>query len=151
MKLINLLGSGLVSGALALMCTVALAATPTFKDAVNEYNAGKYKEALAKFSVLMKSNRTNPTLHYYSAMCHQNLGQMGEARTEYQYVVTNGDAGLQGYAQRALASLDRKSTPTASSPYTQINGMGMLTTVSPNISGMKVAPPPPGNPQRQSR
>lgn len=145
MKSINLLGSGLLSSALALLCTVAFAAAPTFKEAVSEYNAGKYKDALAKFTVLMKANNTNATLHYYSAMCHQNLGQLGEARTEYQFVAANGEPALQGYAQKALASLSNKRTATTSSSSSpQINGMGMLTTVSPNISGMKVVAPPPG-------
>ncbi len=92
-------------------------AAPSFPQAKADYESGKYSQALATFQALSASYPTNALVHYYMALCHQNLGHMGQAKAEYQIVVSSGQPQLVPMAAKGLATLAgaRSSSSTGSS------------------------------------
>ncbi|RTL36119.1 MAG: thioredoxin [Candidatus Melainabacteria bacterium] len=96
----------------SLSASVTAIAAPSAQEAINDYNAGRYLACLQKLQAL--NLKTNPTAHYYIALCAQNLNRMTEAKAEYNWVIANGAEPLRSYAQRGLATIDkiRTSAPT---------------------------------------
>lgn len=92
-------------------------AAPSFPQAKADYESGKYSQALATFQALSATYPTNALVHYYMALCHQNLGHMGQAKAEYQIVVSSGQPQLVPMAAKGLATLAgaRSSSSTGSS------------------------------------
>jgi tetratricopeptide (TPR) repeat protein len=90
-------------------------AAPSFPQAKADYESGKYSQALATFQTLSATYPTNALVHYYMALCHQNLGHMGQARAEYQIVVSSGQPQLVPLAAKGLATLAGARSSTSSS------------------------------------
>jgi len=91
-------------------------ATPvSFQQAVADYNGGKYSVALSELDGYKKMYPTNALVHYYSALCHQALNHLTEARTDYQYVAEHGDARLQSMSRTAIDQLSRLHSQGSSS------------------------------------
>lgn len=80
-------------------------AAPSYPQAKADYDSGKYSQALAAFQALSATYPTNALVHYYLALCHQNLGHMGQAKAEYQIVVSSGQPQLVPLAAKGLATL----------------------------------------------
>jgi tetratricopeptide (TPR) repeat protein len=91
-------------GILFCQFSPALAA-PSFPQAKADYESGKYSQALATFQALSATYPTNALVHYYMALCHQNLGHMGQAKAEYQIVASSGQPQLVPLAAKGLATL----------------------------------------------
>ncbi|MBP9094515.1 tetratricopeptide repeat protein [bacterium] len=92
-------------------------AAPSYSQAESEYKSGKYAQALASFQALNAAYPSNVLVHYYLALCHQNLGHMGQAKAEYQLVVASGQPQLAPLAAKGLATLSgaRSGSGSASS------------------------------------
>lgn len=80
-------------------------AAPSYPQAKADYDSGKYSQALAAFQALSATYPTSALVHYYMALCHQNLGHMGQAKAEYQIVVSSGQPQLVPLAAKGLATL----------------------------------------------
>lgn len=94
-------------------------AAPNFNQAVAEFNAGKYPQALANFNTIKASYPNNALLRYYIAMCHQQMGRISDAKQEYTFVTLHGDANLVRLASIAinqLAGLGGRSTAVSAGP-----------------------------------
>lgn len=107
-------------------------ATPSFPQAQADYNSGKFSQALESFKVLSAAYPSNVLVHYYLALCHQNLGHMGQAKAEYQIVVNSRQPQLAPMAAKGLATISSARSGSSSS------------TSSPSISpetntGVRVA------------
>jgi thiol-disulfide isomerase/thioredoxin len=97
-----------------LACTTlssqfAFGAGATMQDAIADYNHSQYASGLKKFLVIEKQAPANAMAHYYAALCEQNLNQTTEAKSEYEWVLGNGNALLKSYAQRGIDDLGRRS------------------------------------------
>ena len=89
-------------------------AAPTMQEeALAEYKAGHYGAALQKFVQLEKQYPNSPMIHYYTGLCKQNIGQINDARSEYQWVSEHGDVQLKGLAATGLSNLGKYSTTVA--------------------------------------
>lgn len=91
----------------ALSTNMALA-TPTFQEAVSDYNSGKYARALGILKNFKAQFPNNPLVHYYIALCEQAMGHIPQAQEEYQWVVAQGDPRLAPQAATGLAQLAGK-------------------------------------------
>jgi thiol-disulfide isomerase/thioredoxin len=112
------LRSALVLATLAsLLIGSATAANsaPSFQQAVADYNAGKYSQALGEFKQFVAAYPTNAQSHYYIALCYQSMGNRAEARQEFTLTDRYGDGSLKGYAQSALKVLGAPGTSSARS------------------------------------
>jgi len=83
------------------------AAGATVKQAVENYKAGKYGQALNEFTELANARPGEPMLHYYLALCHQALNHRTQAKAEYAFVSQRGDATLRAHAAKGLATLEQ--------------------------------------------
>ncbi|MDQ5933693.1 MAG: hypothetical protein QG574_991 [Cyanobacteriota bacterium erpe_2018_sw_21hr_WHONDRS-SW48-000092_B_bin.40] len=90
-------------------------AAPSYPQAKADYESGKYSQALASFQALAAAYPTNALVHYYMALCHQNLGHMGQAKAEYQIVVSSGQPQLVPKAAQGLAALAGARSSASSS------------------------------------
>jgi thiol-disulfide isomerase/thioredoxin len=95
---------------LLLISVSAVSAAPSFQQAISDYNAGKYSQALGEFKQFATSYPTNAMSHYYMALCYQSMGNRGEAKQEFSLTDRYGDATLKGYAQKALGTLGGASS-----------------------------------------
>src|SRR5579883_3336223 len=78
-------------------------------NAIKSYNQHKYSQALTQLRQLHSSGACTDSIHYYMALCYQQLNQISAARQEYETVAKGKTANLRANAQTALASLDRWS------------------------------------------
>ena len=92
-------------GIMLLQLNPAMAAPPSFSQAESDYKSGKYAQALASFQGLSAAYPSNVLVHYYLALCHQNLGHMGQAKAEYQLVISSRQPQLAPMAAKGLATL----------------------------------------------
>lgn len=90
-------------------------AAPSYPQAKADYDSGKYSQALAAFQALSATYPNNALVHYYMALCHQNLGHMGQAKAEYQIVVSSGQPQLVPMAAKGLATLAGARSSSGSS------------------------------------
>jgi tetratricopeptide (TPR) repeat protein len=88
-------------------------AASSAQEAIAEYKAGHYPAALSQFVALEKQYPNNGMIHYYIALCRQAMGQIGEARTEYQWVSTHDQTQLKQLAATGLANLDKLGSHSA--------------------------------------
>lgn len=77
----------------------------TFKQAVADYNAGKYREALDAFNGFKAKYPDNALTHYYLALCHQALNHQSQAKAEYEWVSAKGDSTLKAHAAAGLKQI----------------------------------------------
>lgn len=108
-------------------------AAPSYSQAESEYKNGKYAQALASFQALNAAYPNNALVHYYMALCHQNLGHMGQAKAEYQIVIASRQPQLVPMAAKGLATIAgaRSGSGSPSSPST--------ASSSDTNTGVKVA------------
>jgi uncharacterized protein YkwD len=83
-------------------------APASFQQATAEYNAGHISTALSEFETYKLAYPSNPLVRYYIGLCHQQLGQPGEAKGEFEWVSKYGDNRLRGLAVAALRQLPNK-------------------------------------------
>lgn len=150
------------TSAMLILVSSAFAANSAYNQAVADYTAGKYGQAASEFESLKAAYPNNLLVRYYLALTRQALGHFEKAKTEYQWVATNGDARLKAMAQQGLqrmgntkssvASASRSgSTPMAGdyippfgnstgSSTSSSSGSGSGTVVQPNThNGAKVS------------
>ena len=92
------------------------AAPGSFEQAVADYSAGHYSRALSEFQSCKTSFPSNTMVHYYLALCHQGLNHVDEAKSEYQWVMANGDSRLKAVAAKGFAQLSNARTSVAYAP-----------------------------------
>jgi tetratricopeptide (TPR) repeat protein len=92
--------------------TVLAAPSASFRQAVADYTAGKYNQAIGEFKQFTVQYPTNAQSHYYLALCYQAMGDRFEAKEEYTQVTRYTNGALATYAQRALQAL---GSPTGGS------------------------------------
>jgi thiol-disulfide isomerase/thioredoxin len=100
---------GLMLLGLALSVASVFAAGTALQDAITDYNHGQYAVGLKKFLILEKQASSSAMAHYYAALCEQNLNQTSEAKSEYEWILANGNATLKNYAQKGIDNLGRRS------------------------------------------
>jgi thiol-disulfide isomerase/thioredoxin len=93
-----------------------VAAPPAMQEAMAAYKSGQYAPALQKFEQLEKQYPNSAIVHYYAGLCKQNMGQVSDAKNEYQWVSEHGDAQLKGLADTGLSNLGKYSTRVAGNP-----------------------------------
>jgi hypothetical protein len=102
-----------------------IAAGPaSFNQAVSDYNAGKYAQALGEMEAYGAAYPTNALVRYYIALCQQGIGHFDKAKSEFQWVSQNGDARLRSMAQAGMQQLSRAHTQIASSSINTASTMG---------------------------
>jgi len=106
-KVYAVLALMLVSSTLSVSLVFA-AGTP-LADAISDYNHGQYAVGLRKFLTLERQASFSAMAHYYAALCEQNLNQTSEAKSEYQWLLANGNVTLKNYAQTGIDNLGRRS------------------------------------------
>jgi thiol-disulfide isomerase/thioredoxin len=109
----------------------AASAAPSFNQAVADYNAGKYSQALGEFKQFVAAYPTNAQSHYYMALCYQSMGKRIEAKQEFMLTSQYGDASLKGYADKALAFLGTASSGGVQS----VRSIGAASTTSASAAG----------------
>lgn len=87
----------------------ALAAPPSLKQAATNYKAGKYQDACNELKEIVRLQPTNMLAHYYLALSHHALSHNSDAKLEYQWVISHGDAKFRGFAQIGLNQLGATS------------------------------------------
>ncbi|MGD9684312.1 MAG: tol-pal system YbgF family protein [Candidatus Obscuribacterales bacterium] len=125
---------------LASVLVASLAAPPvlaqkiTYPQAVATYKNGNYSQALSQFKQVDAAFPNNAMVHYYMALCHQGLGHLNLARSEYQQVVNMGDARLAGLARQGLSQLSGAKTQVYSGAPSQVSA-----TQQPAMPAKKIA------------
>ncbi|MDR3615343.1 MAG: thioredoxin family protein [Candidatus Obscuribacterales bacterium] len=99
--------SSIIAASFFLVAMPLAIAASTAQEAMAEYNSGHYPAALSQFVALEKQYPTNAMVHYYTGLCRQAMGQISEARTEYQWVSSHDQGKLKQYATSGLANLDK--------------------------------------------
>jgi len=103
------------TSAMLIMVSSACAANSAYNQAVADYTAGKYGQAASEFESLKAAYPNNLLVRYYLALTRQALGHFEKAKTEYQWVATNGDARLKVMAQQGLQRMGNTKSSLASS------------------------------------
>lgn len=104
-----------------LLSTLLVSAFPAFggnsayNKAVADYTSGKYAMAASEFESLKAAYPTNALIRYYLGLTRQALGHFDKARSEYQWVATNGDARLKAMALQGLKGMGGTKSYVASS------------------------------------
>jgi thioredoxin-like negative regulator of GroEL len=83
----------------------ALAAPDVFSVAKSKYEKKEYQGALNDFKALSAKYPNNALCHYYMALCNQCLTRVGEAKSEYQWVIANDRGSLSRQAAAGLNQL----------------------------------------------
>jgi tetratricopeptide (TPR) repeat protein len=110
----------------------------TFEQAVHEYNSGRHARALSELKKYEASYPNNTLVHYYIALCEQALNHLPQAKAEYQWVVTNGDAKLRAQAAAGFAQLSNVRTSAYSSPSSSNLAIAQGSTSSARTKVRKV-------------
>ena len=74
---------------LLLGSTAAISAANNYDQAVATYLHNDYKKALPSFQALSKNDPKNAKVHYYLALCYQQLDDDKNAAAEYQLALDN--------------------------------------------------------------
>jgi thioredoxin 1 len=88
-------------------------AAPPMQEAMAEYKSGHYPAALQRFEQLEKQYPNSAMVHYYAGLCKQGMGQINDAKNEYQWVSEHGDPQLKGLADTGLSHLGKYSSTVA--------------------------------------
>ncbi len=113
----------------------AFAGSTGFEQAVQNYKARKFPQALAGFRNELRSRPSDPMTHYYMALCYQGMNQISLAKQEYQIVMAGNDPRLKNYAASGLTQLGQyKST------YSGYSGSSSKSTLA-SASGSSGAAP----------
>jgi thiol-disulfide isomerase/thioredoxin len=131
--------------ALILSISPAIGAPPSYQQAVADYNAGKFALAASKLQTLKAAYPSNALTRYYLGLSKQALGQINEARSEYQWVSVNGDEKLRALATQGLQRLIKVQSSTSTGPAIATNassssssGQYSASSSSTPVSGGKV-------------
>jgi len=109
----------IIAASLLLAGMPVAVAAQSAQEAMAEYNSGHYAAALSQFVALEKQYPNNAMVHYYTGLCRQAMGQISEARTEYQWVANHDQGKLKQYATSGLANLDKLGNHSASTASAQ--------------------------------
>jgi len=112
MKRLNIKQVAALTVSLTIAQSSALSAD-SYPQAVKDYSAGNYARALSQFKSLEVTYPTNILVHYYAALCQQAVGHLDQARTEYSWVIANGDAKYKSMATTGLNQLANARTQIA--------------------------------------
>jgi uncharacterized protein YkwD len=85
-------------------------APASFQQAIADYRSGHHARALSELEAYKAAYPSNALVRYYIGLCHQQLGHVSVARTEFEWVTRCGDARLQGLAAAALNQLSPGSS-----------------------------------------
>lgn len=88
----------------------ALASNPAFDQAVQNYKARQYTQALVGFQTVLKANPMDTASHYYLALCYQGMNQISLAKQQFEWVAGSKDPQLRAYAASGLAQLQKFPT-----------------------------------------
>jgi tetratricopeptide (TPR) repeat protein len=115
----------------------ALAGSPAFDAAVQQFKARRYSAAVAGFQAALRANPTDAASHYYMALCYQSMNQMAQARQEYQWVITRGNnAQLRSFATSGISQLGKYQTSYSGyAPQTPSGRTVPAPGVVPHVSG----------------
>ena len=104
----------IVAASFFLVSMPVAEAASSAQEAMAEYNSGHYPASLSQFVALEKQYPNNAMVHYYTGLCRQAMGQISEARTEYQWVSSHDQGKLKQYAASGLQNLDKLGNRSAS-------------------------------------
>ncbi len=125
----------------ALTYSPAVFAVPNFQQAVAEYNAGKYAQALADFEQFENAYPSNGLIRYYEALCCQALNRLDKAKSHYQWVASNCQGNLKALGIAGMAKLANAHTQIASSGGTPTPPMAVgATTAGAAVAGGQTNP-----------
>jgi len=111
-------------------------AAPSFQEAVADYNAGQYAKALGKLEAVKAAYPTNALVHYYMALCQQAVGHLGQAKVEYQWVISSRDPKLAPMAMTGLSQLSgARTTGGGSSGGSSVGSSGSSSMASSSGGG----------------
>ncbi|HSK08361.1 MAG TPA: tetratricopeptide repeat protein [Vicinamibacterales bacterium] len=79
-----------------------------YNQGVISWNAGKAEEAKAHFEKVVEMNPTHADAHYQLAMCHVNLGNLGEAVTFFEKYLSIAPEGQYAAQAKALVAQLKK-------------------------------------------
>ena len=109
--------AAIIAWASAAVISLPLLAAPvSFDQAVADYKAGKYGQALSEMQAYAAAYPNNALVRYYIALCQQSIGHFDQAKTEFDWVAKNGDVRLRSMAEAGLQQLSRAHTQTTSAP-----------------------------------
>ncbi len=103
------------------MCLPSLAANEAqvYAKAQQDFAARKFTTALEGFQNVARTLPRDPSCHYYLALCYQNLGKVGPANLEYQWLLSNStNPKLKAQAQQGLNFLAHYKPPAQSASVT---------------------------------
>lgn len=126
-----------ILGLLALSLPV-IAGPGSFEQAVGLYKSGKYAQALESFKQFGAAYPNNGLVHYYTAMSHQAVGHIDQAKQEYQLAANYGDASLKQLAAAGLAQLSHVRTQGSYSGSSSATSASATQTASAPKAGAKV-------------
>lgn len=90
----------------SLICPQSNSAPASMEQALIDFQAKRYSQALSGFQNVSRSNQRDPLCHYYLALCYQNMNQIALSSKEYQWVAANSrDPKIRSQAQVGLAQM----------------------------------------------
>jgi tetratricopeptide (TPR) repeat protein len=141
-----------------VICSSSASASSQFiSEAISQYNAGHYDEALHLLGAAEGSDFNNPTLHYYLANCLARLNQKDGAIKEYKLTLDLlsqahlEDSTIASYCQMGIKSLiappqssalpsaavRRKMLPTADDAETELAEVVVALSDNPSSKQMQ--------------
>jgi len=129
--------SALLGVGLALMSVAQTLAAPSFQEAVADYQAGRYAQALGKLEAVKAAYPSNALVHYYVALCQQAVGHIEQAKVEYQWVISSRDPKLAPMATTGLSQLS--GVRVSGSGGGSSSGSSSPTMAAPAGGGAKTA------------
>jgi thiol-disulfide isomerase/thioredoxin len=134
----------------ALLITPQCFASNTLQDAIADYNKAQYYPALKKLAVVQATQPSNAMAHYYSGLCKQAVGQIAEARQEYQWVYAHDNGRLKALAQAGWSRLGSYGARAGSSGST-VASAGTNSTLAMTTSSSASGSPSAGAAASASR
>ena len=116
----------------------AIAGSPVFDQAVQQYKAHHFSQALPGFQAEVKRSPSNALAHYYMALCYQGMNQMALAKQEYQWVATSNNSQLRSLASAGLTQIARFPSSVAGSTSAatpRSTGSVQVTASAPKVVG----------------
>jgi tetratricopeptide (TPR) repeat protein len=94
-----------------LLAPVVAAGSAAFEQAVREYKARRYSQAISGFRTVLTASPSDAMSHYYLALCYQGTNQISQAKQEYEWVLRMSQSPqLRNFASSGLAGLSRYRT-----------------------------------------
>jgi thioredoxin 1 len=110
----------------ALTVSNAGAQTP-FDAAVKSYQSRNYRQAITQLTALRATYPTNGLVHYYLALSYQGVGNRGQAKAEYEWLVANDRTQLKQMAEKGLQMLGGATSSSSISTSSSSSGSAPST------------------------